>query len=826
MKRLLLILFFGAGWLVQGADSQLAPLIQQGLFEEEANRNLPAAIQAYEAALREFDKDRNLAATAVFRLAECFRKQGRTNEAATLYGRVTREFSDQAHLVSLSSQSLASLGAGSASPGESKPNESLVLDPERQETQRIMILIRNSPDLINAPNDSGETLLQKAASQGNLETVRLLLTNSAAVNGLKEGDHTALHFASFRGHNAMVELLLANGANPNASTMSGVTPLHLAAMRGYEAVVKTLLAHKALPNVVGRASEPSGPGMLIMRYYFASAQTPLQLAAQNGFAGVAAALLGAGAEIDAEDGNGRTALGLAAREGHVAMVKLLLEAKANPNGGRREPPLHAACSSGNLEALRLLLQAGADANFEPPGSRGYPPLCSAIQRNFVEGVKLLCEYKANPNVPGPTAEGSPIIFLALGNPEILKVLLKGGANPNVLKDPKTRTSPLHSAAAEPGKEEQLKLLLAAKADVNAVDSQGRTPLHACVPAPAPPPPNVERQTEAECLAKMKELLAHGANVNARDIVGNSPLHLACYALSRPVIELLLANKADPNMLNAHNESPLDMLKREAGQRPSPGSDAPSIAKDLIEVLRKAGASEDIPRMDRIMIRPSGASQSEVLFTTNLWSSGPLSGHTLLQAFAVRYGILGLNEGGGQRRPQPGAYYVAPRGFPFPDLANVRLMRPTPDWTNQTFDITAILTNNCAGDVPLQWGDVIEIPERPHGIAENWGGLPSALNPLFAKCLACEVKVSIHGRTNMLSLGPKTNGSLLISGGPMWLKSALKSSGLLLSTSDLERVKVRRPSENKDWVINCSESAPDPAFWLRDGDEIEVVEKSK
>ena len=75
--------------------NDLSALLQKGLFEEEATHNLDAAITAYQAAVSGFDKDRKLAATAVFRLGESLRKQGKTNEAAAQYERVVREFSDQ-----------------------------------------------------------------------------------------------------------------------------------------------------------------------------------------------------------------------------------------------------------------------------------------------------------------------------------------------------------------------------------------------------------------------------------------------------------------------------------------------------------------------------------------------------------------------------------------------------------------------------------------------------------------------------------------------------------------------------------------------------------
>src|SRR2546423_146364 len=92
------------------ATNDLSAALQRGLFEEEANHNLDAAIQAYQSIVNQYDKDRKLAATAIFRLGESYRKQGKTNEATAQYERVLREFADQPDFLNPSRQNLTMLG--------------------------------------------------------------------------------------------------------------------------------------------------------------------------------------------------------------------------------------------------------------------------------------------------------------------------------------------------------------------------------------------------------------------------------------------------------------------------------------------------------------------------------------------------------------------------------------------------------------------------------------------------------------------------------------------------------------------------------------------
>src|SRR5438128_1513964 len=114
------------------ATNDLASTLQRGLFEEEANHNYSAAIAAYQAVVARFDDNRKLAATAIFRLGEVYRKQGKTNEATAQYQRVLRDFTDQLELLTTSRNTLSMLGyAAKAGPTAS------LSQAARQEQKRL-----------------------------------------------------------------------------------------------------------------------------------------------------------------------------------------------------------------------------------------------------------------------------------------------------------------------------------------------------------------------------------------------------------------------------------------------------------------------------------------------------------------------------------------------------------------------------------------------------------------------------------------------------------------------------------------------------------------
>lgn len=141
MKKLLfltlnLILAFGSN----SPAADLKADLQKGLFEEEGNRNFEAAIERYQAVIAAFDQERAVAATALFRMAESFRKLGKTNEAAQAYQRVLRDFSDQQSIASLSRQALGP-AAISGVAGVSVP-EALV---QKQIPTRTLARIPPSP---------------------------------------------------------------------------------------------------------------------------------------------------------------------------------------------------------------------------------------------------------------------------------------------------------------------------------------------------------------------------------------------------------------------------------------------------------------------------------------------------------------------------------------------------------------------------------------------------------------------------------------------------------------------------------------------------------
>ena len=98
MRYRLALTFLLAIAATGSAQDRMTDTLRKGIVEEESRQNLSAAIQHYEAVMAQFNDSRATAATALFRMAECYRKQGKGPEAMAAYQRVAHEFADQSKL--------------------------------------------------------------------------------------------------------------------------------------------------------------------------------------------------------------------------------------------------------------------------------------------------------------------------------------------------------------------------------------------------------------------------------------------------------------------------------------------------------------------------------------------------------------------------------------------------------------------------------------------------------------------------------------------------------------------------------------------------------
>jgi ankyrin repeat protein len=823
--NLCLLILILAATLARAQTNDLTSLLQQGLMEEQANRNLDAAIADYQSLAAQFDRNRQVAATAIFRLGECYRMEGRTNEAAVQYQRILSNFTDQSALATMSRENLAGLGVATAEAAKPADNVSPPADEEDQEILRIQQMIQNSPDLINAVRGAN-TPLAEAASKGWLKVATYLLDHGADVNA---GDGIALVNATSAGNRAMVELLLARGADVNAKKSGregkGQSCLYIAIQNGFPSVLEVLLAAKADVEVqdiggvtplllAAQKGDRQMVSLLLEHQARVNAKdqndfTPLMGAIVNQHPEIVKMLLAAGADVNAVNQEGKSVLGFAARAHPPAMVKMLLDAKADPNGGTLDTPLLGAAYERDTNPATLLLQAGANPNvngavdwrdhslgFHYDGSSGRgraTPLWLAIDLDQLPMVQLLLKFKADPN--DLRADGQPLIFGALDDTNILETLLDAGAKAN----PPTPS-----------------------------DRDGwKTPLTKAI--------------ELKSVSAVEILLKHGANPNQPDAAACRPLDYAAYQMAdEKIFNWLLQGGANPNVANPQGQTPLAVVQQWfhqtlAGRFTVPGwsSGIPPEQKAWVEkvaaLLRRYGAREKLPDWNAITVARPASGFSKAVFQkqgTNDWNQFTLL--QTLQTFYMpeTYRSMGLAS---QIDPHDGhlnfiqiANY---RGnIPFPDLAHVTVVRPSHDSTNETrIEVNLLNSTNgidCGKDVGLQFGDVVEIPEYNHALADQPEGLTAKQADALDHFLTAKVE--------LISQNQKTELSFLTYGGQAGIRAVLsqpEAQKILQSSSDLSRVKVTRhdPQTGKprEWILDCSPSGPGTDFRLRDGDIVEV-----
>ena len=361
------------------------------------------------------------------------------------------------------------------------PAESPVADAAmRGDVTAVRGLLRDGAD-VNAAQGDGMSALHWAAELGDRELVEVLLYAGAEIQAATRiGEYTPLHIAARNGHLGAVDALLAGGANISAVTNpSGSTALHLAAVSGAAAVVKTLLEHGADadaregewkqtplifaaswnrvdamvalldggadPNIAAESEDLKAMGLFddaanrrrseVLKAFtnngeWTASSTQTQAAVR---AGRQIYESGVAPEEDADEGmdenrfrrpnrifskGGLTPLLHAARQGHLDAMKVLLDRGANIDqvgGGDGTSPLLIATINGQFDAAMLLLERGADPNIAS-SLNGAAPLWATLNS----------EWQPRTRYPQPQERGQQEV----GYLDVAVALLAAGADPD------------------------------------------------------------------------------------------------------------------------------------------------------------------------------------------------------------------------------------------------------------------------------------------------------------------------------------------------------------------------------------------------------------
>ena len=365
-------------------------------------------------------------------------------------------------------------------------------------------------------------------------------------------------------------LFLASLNMPVLACFAQESTLIGAARNNQQGVVSELLSSGADPNA------RQGDGA-----------TALHWAAHRNNEEIAQTLLDAGADANVSNELGATALWLAASNGSKPLVEKLLAAGASPNVRLKmgETPLMSASRAGSARTVSLLLNAGADVNAVEE-ERGQTALMWAVAQSHSAVTELLLRHGAdlsirskvwyqlentagntNPSGNFKMAHGgsSAMMFAArTGDIETTKVLLEAGAD---LNDTAASGVNALTQAAHSGHEELAIYLLEQGADPNAMEA-GYTPLHAAV-------------LRGE-VTLVRELLNHGAIIDTpvehgtpgrrfsadysirSQLIGRDAFWMAAKYGEVEILQILLEAGADPLVIDENGVTALQVAMGNSG----------------------------------------------------------------------------------------------------------------------------------------------------------------------------------------------------------------------------------------------------------------------
>jgi ankyrin repeat protein len=411
-------------------------------------------------------------------------------------------------------------------------------------------------------------------------------------------------YAAIRGNDlAKLDALLRSGADPNvADPRGGATPLMYAAVAGSTGAMTLLLDNGANAN----ATNATGATALMW------AATDIEKVRL---------LLSRGADVNVVSQRGRTALQAAARsDGSAAIVRLLLDAGADAKAadGSKANTLHAAALGNDSETIRLIITAGADVN--AVDFAGFTPLIHAAANRNLDAIRVLIAKGANVNArsgdgsfqkvkAGSIALGhwtALTASVAMATPELLKTLLDAGAGINT-PDVRGMTPLMLAVASDRQNIDVIRMLIARGADVHAKSLAGETALDWALKTGSKPAIDAIRDAGGMETLHSQVPIPGAARADVRTAVERSRALLA---------KASVVAAANGGCASCHSHNIVDTVERVALAKGLPGDEKLTAARHTLTKAPYFSPANLFERLD-----PAGSPITTVFALTALANSG-------------------------------------------------------------------------------------------------------------------------------------------------------------------------------------------------------------